>query len=35
MIQCGYCTRRFSVTPHGYAEKTFHEILHGTELVNK
>ena len=35
MIQCEYCTRGFIETTNGLAEKTFHELLHEPEVVNK
>jgi|TARA_B110000305_G_C19048529_1_gene451571 aerobic-type carbon monoxide dehydrogenase small subunit (CoxS/CutS family) len=35
MIQCEYCPRGFIETTTGLAEKTFHELLHEPEVVNK
>lgn len=35
MIQCQYCTRQFVDTVTGLAEKTFHELLHEPQVVNK
>lgn len=35
MMQCEYCDRQFIDTQRGLAEKTFHELLHEPEIVNK
>lgn len=35
MLQCEYCNREFYETANGLTEKTFHELLHEPELVNK
>jgi len=35
MIQCEYCPRGFIETSNGLAEKTFHELLHEPNVVNK
>lgn len=35
MIRCEYCTKGFVETHTGLAEKTFHELLHDPEVVNK
>jgi hypothetical protein len=35
MIQCEYCPRGFIETANRLAEKTFHELLHEPEVVNK
>ena len=34
MIKCTYCTTSFRVTADGMVQKTFHELLHGSEIVN-
>ena len=34
-MKCDYCNRRFVDTQIGLAEKTFHEMLHEPEIVNK
>ncbi len=34
MIKCDYCTTSFRVTADGMVQKTFHELLHGPEIVN-
>ena len=35
MLRCEYCTRNFGATHNGFAEKTFHELLHGPNVVNE
>ena len=35
MIQCEYCTKNFVENENGLVEKTFHELLHGPEVVNQ
>ena len=35
MIRCDYCSRSFTVTPLGRLRKTYHEILHGSDIVNR
>jgi hypothetical protein len=35
MIQCEYCPKGFIETHNGLAEKTFHELLHEPEMVNR
>ena len=35
MIPCEYCTEQFIENMNGLAEKTFHELLHEPEMVNK
>lgn len=35
MIQCVYCPRVFAGNADGRVEKTFHELLHGPEIVNQ
>ena len=34
MIQCRFCPKGFIPTSDGWVEKTFHEMLHGAEVVN-
>ena len=35
MIQCEYCNRGFIESQNGLAEKTFHQLLHDPEIINK
>jgi aerobic-type carbon monoxide dehydrogenase small subunit (CoxS/CutS family) len=35
MIQCEYCPRGFVDTANGLVAKTFHELLHEPDVVNK
>ena len=35
MIPCKYCPMAFQETKDGLIEKTFHELLHNPEDVNK
>ena len=34
-MRCDYCTKRFTESMNGLAEKTFHEMLHEPEIVNQ
>jgi len=35
MIQCEYCNKGFIESQNGLAEKTFHQLLHDPETINK
>ncbi len=34
-LTCEFCPKKFEGNANGLAEKTFHELLHEPELVNK
>ncbi|ABK77751.1 hypothetical protein CENSYa_1122 [Cenarchaeum symbiosum A] len=35
MLKCEYCTKYFEDTRDGLIEKTFHVLLHPTNLLNR